>query len=458
MDELELRTISLGEGAFVVLEPELLLWIIADAGHLKQARRVLRDVYGELCEELARDMERMATSHLVDMVELHPTTACNMICTYCYIPDTYRRKALVMSRDEVNQVVCKLFEWVEVKGGMKRIIFHGGEPLMARDSFFPVIDQYWCDAEFGIQTNATLVSPEDARFIKERNVHISLSLDGHTAQLNDEFRRYHNGVGTYDDVVRSLRLFKDYEWNGVIVTITRHNVRYLAQIARFLHAMGARSAVFNPVSPSSPGAVALMPTTEDLLAGYRDLVDELIQLNSGPEARRLVVDNIESLVVGLITSNMRVLYCHMSPCGAGRFMYVIDPAGDVYPCSEFVGREEFRCGNVFSSSVAEVFDAPVCQQLRARHVSTIPGCRECEYRMICGANCPAAVQSVSGHMTAKSPYCEFLRGCVNLIFRTFFKHGIEIAFKLVSPKFEEMLRKSAPLLEINQSHGGQPRP
>lgn len=360
-----------------------------------------------------------------------------------------------MSRDEVEWVADKLFRWVEEKGGMKRIIFHGGEPLIAKDAFFPLIDKYCQDVEFGIQTNATLLTPEDAAFIRERNVHVSISLDGHTAQLNNRSRRYIKGGGTFDDVVRSIELFRDYEWTGVIVTITQYNVAYLAEIARFLHDLGVRSALFNPVSPSNPAAIPFMPTAEELLSAYRDLIDSLIQLNTVPGARRLVIDNVESLVLALLTSNVRGLYCHMSPCGAGRFVYVIDPTGNVWPCSEFVGHEEFRCGNIFSDPLAEVLEAPACQRLRARRVEEIEECRLCEYRMICGANCPAAVYGISGRLNARSPYCEFLKGTVNLILNVFWEHGIEIAFKLVSPRFEEMLRKGASLLAISELHGGQ---
>ena len=41
------------------------------------------------------------------------------------------------------------------------------------------------------------------------------------------------------------------------------------------------------------------------------------------------------------------------------------------------------------------------------------------------------------------------------IFKTFVEHGVKKAFKLVSPRFEEVLRKSAPLLEIDDMHGSQ---
>ena len=122
-----------------------------------------------------------------------------------------------------------------------------------------------------------------------------------------------------------------------------------------------------------------------------------------------------------------------------------------------MGHEEFRCGNILSDPMAEVLDAPPCQRLRARYVEGIEGCGFCEYRLICGANCPAAVQSLSGNLGGRSPYCEFLKGSVNLIFRTFLEHGIETAFCLVSTRFEEMLRNSTLLLDANRGGARQPR-
>lgn len=453
MDEQQLHTIALTDGYSVVLDPSTLFWVLLDPDHASQTKTLtwVREIYtADVQKQLEADRDVMSSAQLVDMVELHPTTACNMRCSYCYIPTSYRQKPLTMNRQEIEQTMSKLFDWIDQEGGMKRIIFHGAEPLLAKDAFFPVIDNHWRNVEFGITTNGTLLTAEDARFIRERNVHISISLDGHTKRINDRFRQYLDGSGTFDDIVRAIELFKDHKWTGVILTITKHNVEHLGSIAQTLFDWGVPSALFNPVSPSNPEVVDIMPSTESLLKGYRGLIDTLLALNSGEGNHRLVVDNIESLVVALLTSNMKVLFCHMTPCGAGRFIYVIASDGDVYPCDEFVGREEFRCGNIFRDSVRDILNSSVCTSLRARSVEVIDECRHCTYRQICGANCPAAVYSMNGHLYARSPYCGFMKGSINLIFETFARHGIESAYKLVSPRFEEILRESEILIDINQ--------
>lgn len=37
-------------------------------------------------------------------------------------------------------------------------------------------------------------------------------------------------------------------------------------------------------------------------------------------------------------------------CGAGCEYVAITPDGDIYPCHQFVGKEEYRMGNVFDGS------------------------------------------------------------------------------------------------------------
>lgn len=444
----ELSVVALDNGYSVVLEPDTMSWILAEPSRVKQAQAQLKELYTDsIRQQLKSDTEWLSTCSSIDMVEIHPTSECNMSCAYCYVPHESRiRTDSVMRRDDVECVIDKFLDWIETHGGMKRFIFHGGEPLLVRDHFFSIIDRYHKDVEFAIQTNGTLLTEEDARLIKERNTHISLSLDGPCALVNDKLRRYRNGKGTFDDVRKVIDMFRDFEWQGVIVTITEHNVDQLDLIARAFYDWDVRSALFNPVSPSCPNAVSLMPSPRALINGYKKLIDTLIELNGRTSDRRLVVDNVESLVVAIFTSNMRVLYCHISPCGAGRLALVVTPNGDVYPCSEFIRFPEFRCGNIFADGLADILDSTACNMLRARNTATIDECRTCAFRLICGANCPAAVYGMFGTLRAKSPYCEFMKAIIGYMFEKISEHGVEIAYRLVSRSFEDILRESEQLV------------
>ena len=447
-----LSVVPLNNGYSVVVDPDTMFWILVEPSQIGQARAQLREIYTDsLRQRLKADIDWLTTCSAVDLVEIHPTSACNMNCSYCYVPQESRNHpGSIMQREHIEQVVAKVLDWVEKNGGMKRFIFHGGEPLLVRDHFFPIIDRYYRDVEFAIQTNGTLLTEDDARFIKERNTHISLSLDALSAETNDKLRRYRDGRGTFDDVRRAIDLFRDFEWQGVIVTITKHNVDQLDLIARAFYDWGVRSALFNPVSPSCPNAVDLMPSPQDLITGYKKLIDALIELNGKISTKRLVVDNVESLAVAIFTSNMRVLYCHMSPCGAGRLALVVTPNGDIYPCSEFIRFQEFKCGNVFTDSLPDILSSKACEVLEARNTASIDECRSCAFRLICGANCPAAVYGLYGTLQAKSPYCTFMKAIISYMFEKISEHGIDVAYRLVSRRFEDMLRESERLVCIGQ--------
>jgi len=448
----ESLVITLDNRFSVILYPDTFFWVLAESSRVKQAKALCKEIYTDsLKQQLEADLGLLRSSVAIDFIELHPTSGCNMNCAYCYVPRGHRMEQKLMRQEDIEEILCKLFDWIEKAGrGMRRVIFHGGEPLLAKDCIFSIIDKYHREVEFGIQTNGTLLTEEDAKFIKERNVHISFSLDGPPAEANDIVRHHWDGRGTFDKVVRAINLFKGYEWVGVIVTITKHNVDHLDLIARSFYDWEVPSALFNPVSPSSANAIDLMPSLEALTFGYKKLIDTLIDLNGRSDSKRLVVDNVESLIVAILTSNMRVLYCHMSPCGAGRLVYVISSNGDVYPCSEFLQFKEFRCGNIFKDSVANILSSEACKMLRCRTVDMINGCNSCAYRQICGANCPASVYGLYRTMYAKAPYCAYKKEIINHIFKKIAEGGIDVAYKLVSRSFEEKLRKSEKLVHVER--------
>ncbi|MCU0728394.1 MAG: SPASM domain-containing protein, partial [Planctomycetes bacterium] len=74
-------------------------------------------------------------------------------------------------------------------------------------------------------------------------------------------------------------------------------------------------------------------------------------------------------------------------CGAPHGMTpVVQCDGRVYPCIYRVGMERFLLGNVLE----EDFPKPgVCDwMVRALHVDHLEGCAGCQWRYMCGGNCP----------------------------------------------------------------------
>jgi uncharacterized protein len=59
----------------------------------------------------------------------------------------------------------------------------------------------------GIQSNGLLIDSEYLELFESRNISIGISLDG-LPKDNDQFRYYHNGKGSGEDVSSKLKLIK----------------------------------------------------------------------------------------------------------------------------------------------------------------------------------------------------------------------------------------------------------
>ena len=82
----------------------------------------------------------------------------------------------------------------------------------------------------------------------------------------------------------------------------------------------------------------------------------------------------------------------LSGCGAGHEYYAVTPDGDLYPCHQFVGRDDFKVGTVFAG-----IDQPdLCDEFRQAHVLTKPECRRCWARFYCSGGCHANAEAFHG--------------------------------------------------------------
>lgn len=91
-------------------------------------------------------------------------------------------------------------------------IFHGGEPLLLKKEFytkfvtsankllFPEIKP-----TFSLQTNGILLTEDWCRVLGELNITLGISLDG-TAEVNNKSRVDHQGKGSYDAIIRGLKI------------------------------------------------------------------------------------------------------------------------------------------------------------------------------------------------------------------------------------------------------------
>jgi uncharacterized protein len=75
----------------------------------------------------------------------------------------------------------------------------------------------------------------------------------------------------------------------------------------------------------------------------------------------------------------------LTGCGAGSEYLAITPEGDIYPCHQFVGNDEFKMGNI----MAGIFEIGLNTQFKNAHVYNKEKCKDCWARFYCSGGCHA---------------------------------------------------------------------
>ncbi len=222
----------------------------------------LPQAYLEKEAELKADLDNVRFKLLPTAVYFNPTERCNLNCSYCYLPSSQRQHGEDMTPDRVLEALARLadyFQGILPSDVRPQIVFHGSEPLLAKEALFQGIEAFGDKFRFGVQTNATLLDEEAEAFLVSRGVSIGLSLDGATAQVADRTRHTWAGSGVFDQVVRVLERLADYSGLNFITTLTRENLKNLPAIVDFFQARRVKNALLNPVRGTQPGGRALMP-------------------------------------------------------------------------------------------------------------------------------------------------------------------------------------------------------
>lgn len=163
---------------------------------------------------------------------------CNLRCTYCFYHTRDQQTYHVMKKDLLERFLA---QYMDLFGGNLMFIWHGGEPLLAGRNFFEnvVVTQarlhrsHHSSVVNLIQTNATLVDEQWARFFKEHEFRVGVSLDG-DAESHDRFRKKYDGQGSFEEVRRGIEILRHHGLEpGIIQTLTHETIPRVREDFRF---------------------------------------------------------------------------------------------------------------------------------------------------------------------------------------------------------------------------------
>lgn len=339
---------------------------------------------------------------------LHIAHDCNLACRYCFAEEgEYKGRRALMSYEVGKQALDFLIQHSGNRRNLE-VDFFGGEPLMN----FDVVKQlvaYGREQEvlhdkkfrFTLTTNGILLDDDIIEFINQEMSNVVLSIDGRK-EVNDFMRPARNGKGSYDVIlpkfkkVAESRNQTNYYVRG---TFTHHNLDFAADVLH-LADLGFEQISVEPVVAAPEESYAIKE--EDIARiceEYDALAKEMIERKKKGRGFHFFHFMID-LTGGPCVAK------RLSGCGSGTEYLAVTPWGDLYPCHQFVGTEEFLMGNVFDG----VTKTDIRDEFKLCNVYAKEKCKECFARFYCSGGC--AANSFHFHGTINDAYdigCELQR-------------------------------------------------
>ncbi|MBF0138930.1 MAG: peptide-modifying radical SAM enzyme CbpB [Magnetococcales bacterium] len=405
-----------------VVDPDTAFWAIVRKDRLADliAGSNVVETYRQRMDICASEMQGLRFGLKPSAVYFNATDRCNLDCSYCYIPRDMRRSGEQMSEARLLESLALLRDYFASHmpaHRRPRIIFHGAEPLLNFKAIRAGILAFEKQFLFGVQTNATLLDDATLQFLTDHQVSIGLSLDGPTAEITNRTRKGWHGPGdVHESVIRAMEKLRGYPGYSVIVTITRENVAQLTPLITLLHSHGVPGCLLNATRCTLPGAREVRVADEALADPFiraLEYNDELFKKTG----HKMVVANFANILLAILAPTARRLMCDISPCGGGRAFFALAANGDLFPCSEFIGLDSFRGGNLFQDGVEAALLSSAFAAVTRRDVDHINPCSRCAIRHYCGSPCPAEAHEMNGGMDQIGAFCHFYEEQVRFAFR-----------------------------------------
>ncbi|WP_305767437.1 thioether cross-link-forming SCIFF peptide maturase [Candidatus Epulonipiscium viviparus] len=334
---------------------------------------------------------------IVKALCLHVAHDCNLGCKYCFAGEgEYHGPRGLMSVEVGKRAIDFLIESSGVRTNLE-VDFFGGEPLMNFKVVRELVDYANSRAEqtnkkfrFTLTTNGVLLNDQIIDFLNEYMDNVVLSLDGRP-EINDQMRPTANGKGSYDIILPKFKKLvekrggKKYYIRG---TFTHKNLDFAKDVLHIAE-LGFNEVSVEPVvAPRSKDYAIKEDDIALLCQEYEILAKEMLKrYKQDGEVFNFFHFNID------LTGGPCV-YKRLSGCGSGTEYLAVTPEGNLYPCHQFVGIDEFAMGNVWDG----VTNLDRRSEFGSCNVYQKDECKKCFAKFFCSGGCAANSYNFNGNI------------------------------------------------------------
>lgn len=272
-------------------------------------------------------------------------------------------------------------------------VWHGGETTLLPITFFEkaLYAQFLfkrCNqvVRNAVQTNATRITPDWARFWKDNDFNVGVSIDG-SPQTHDSRRVDKAGRGTWKTVLSGIDTLRQNEIPfGALCVVTEETVRISP--ADFLNGLCDAGLTSVALLNAIPNASGTRRTHDDYLL-FDGFVDWLVRLYEEWQSNfrtRLKIREFESLERN--SKKLAPTICvHSNEC-MGKFI-TVEPDGLLAPCDKYDGDPDFYFGNLNRETLSSAIEnSQSLDRFRAEERVLRSELLDCEYNSICHGGCP----------------------------------------------------------------------
>ncbi len=319
---------------------------------------------------------------------LHIAHDCNLRCKYCFASTGgFGGHRKMMDFETAKKAIDMLVQLSEGRRNLE-VDFFGGEPLMNFDVVKQTVE-YARSIEkeknknfrFTITTNGLMLNDDNIAYINREMSNVVLSIDGRR-DVNDKMRIRIDGSGSYDAIVPRFQKLvlgrgdKEYYVRG---TYTRENLDFDQDIL-LLNELGFDQISVEPVVGPETDDYSIRPQDiAKLEQSYERLMKTMLEKRGKKEGSF----NFFHFMLDL--DNGPCAIKRLKGCGSGNEYVAITPDGEIYPCHQFVGNEQFIMGTVDTG----ITQTELKQEFADANLFNKPTCQECWAKLFCSGGCNA---------------------------------------------------------------------